>query len=496
MVMTNTAVDFPLTDEMIDQGQMNYREEDIPQVRFSGKSAGRVAPHSVEAEQSVLGSILIDNEAANTVVELLNDKDFFSGNHQAIFSSMVSLFERSEPIDILTLSQELKRGDLLRKAGGSEYITRIFDSVPTSANVEYYARLVKEYSLRRKVIHEASAIVEEALSGEGNVDSFLDSVEQRIFAVSESRTHQGFYKVRDIVKDSIKEVEKRYVSQELITGVASGFADLDSITAGLQPSDLIIIAGRPAMGKTSLALSVARHVSLDLGKAVAVFSLEMSREQIVTRMLCSEARVDSSRVRTGRLGDSDFPRLVEAASKLAQADLYIDDTPAISVMEMRAKARRLHREKKLELILVDYLQLMRGSNARSERREQEISEISRSLKALAKELHLPVVALSQLNRSVETRPDKRPVMADLRESGAIEQDADIIGFVYRDEVYHPDSADKGVAELIIGKHRNGPIGTIRLAFLGEYTVFENLAEEADYDYLGNDLDFGGEDDEL
>lgn len=459
---------------------------------FSG-TTGRIPPHSIEAEQSVLGSILLDNETINIVLEILRPEDFHARAHQCIFQSMIELSEKMEPIDVMTLSGDLERQKLLESVGGLEYLSHIVDIVPTAANAQYYARLIKELSLRRRVIHVAGEIAEEALTTRGDIDLFLDRVEKKIFDVKDARLTRSYFPISEIVKTSIKEVEQRYGSKAPITGVASGFADLDKMTSGFQPSDLIIIAGRPSMGKTSLALTMARHVGLDLGKAVLVFSLEMSKEQIVTRMLCSEAKVSSSKVRSGKLSENDFPKLVDAASKLAQADVYIDDTPALSVLEMRAKARRLDREKRLSLIVIDYLQLMRASFRRAERREQEISEISASLKALAKELHVPVIALSQLNRAVEGRQDKRPMMADLRESGAIEQDADIIGFVYRDEVYNPDTTqDKGIAELIISKHRNGPIDTVRLAFQAEFTSFENLAEGVEYDYLGEDISLGEE----
>lgn len=463
-----------------------------------GASAGKVPPHSIDTEQSVLGAVLLDNEALPVVVEVLVVADFYSRSHQVIYEAMLQLWDRQEPIDIMTLGSQLRGAGNLDAAGGADYLSQLVDIVPTSANTGYYARMVKDMSLRRKLVHVAGQIAEEALrGGAGSFAGFMDTVEQRIFQLSEDRISNGFARIGDIVKDSIKQVEKRYVNQNAITGVATGFADVDMLTSGLQPSDLVILAGRPSMGKTALALSIVRHVGIEEGKCVAVFSLEMSKEQIVTRLLCAEGRVSSSRVRSGKLGESDFPRLVDAASKIAQAGIFIDDTPAISVLEMRAKSRRLHRERPLSLIIVDYLQLMRGSAKNSERREQEISEISRSLKAIAKELSIPVIALSQLNRAVETRNDKRPLLADLRESGAIEQDADIIGFVYRDEVYNPESPDKGVAELIIGKHRNGPIGTVRLAFQAEFTNFENLAEDNDsYDYLGEDLSMSDDDDVL
>ena len=423
-------------------------------------SGGRVPPSSIESEQAVLGAILLDNDALNPVLEVLRVDDFYRKAHEIIFKGMLSLSERHEPIDVLTLNTELTAAHQIEGVGGVEYLSALVDSVPTSANVQYYARVIKEMSLRRKLIHEAGQIVEDALGTRGNIDGFLDSVEQRIFKVSEARINPSFVRVGDIVKDSIKRVEELYINKDQLTGLETGFTKLDEITSGLQPSDLIILAGRPAMGKTSLALSIVQHVGIALAKNVAVFSLEMSKEQIVMRLLCAEAQVSNSRVRSGKLGESDFPRLVDAASKIAQAPIFIDDTPAISVLEMRAKSRRLHRESPLSLIVVDYLQLMRGSSRNAERREQEISEISGSLKALAKELYIPVIALSQLNRGVEARQDKRPMMSDLRESGAIEQDADIISFVYRDEVYHPETQDKGVSELIIGKHRNGSVGTV------------------------------------
>jgi replicative DNA helicase len=451
------------------------------------RSAGRLPPHDRAAEVALIGGILLDNEAMNGALEILRAEDCYIRAHQLLFAAMTELNERLEPIDVVTVSSQLRKDKALEPAGGLEYISQVLDATPTAANVPYYARVVRALSLRRKLIHEINEISANAYTVSGDVDSFIDEVESRIFKVSEARTNPSFTKIGDLVKGSIKEVERLYANQGQLTGLSSGFIELDKLLSGFQPSDLIIIAGRPAMGKTSLVLSTARHIGLESRKPVAIFSLEMSKEQIVMRMLCAEAKVSNSKVRSGKLSDNDFPRLVEAASKIAQSDIFIDDTPALSVLEMRAKARRLHRERPLGAVIIDYLQLMRGSSRRQERREQEISEISGALKALAKELHVPVIALSQLNRSVESRQDKRPMMADLRESGAIEQDADIIGFVYRDEVYHPDTQDKGVAELIISKHRNGPIGTVRLSFLGEYTVFENLAEGATYDYLGADL---------
>lgn len=443
----------------------------------------RVPPHSVEAEEAVLGGILLDNEAINGALERVRADDFYRGASRAIFAAMTALTDRREPIDVVTLTSQMRTMGILDESGGIENLSRLANAAPTSANVAYYAKVVKEMSLRRRLIHAASEIVSEAFEVEGGIEEFLDSTEQRILGVSEYRINPAFYRVGDIVQESIKLVEKLYDQKEPVTGVSSGFQRLDHMTAGFQPADLIIVAARPSMGKTSLALSMGQYVGVHTKKPVAVFSLEMSKEQIVLRMLCSEARVDNSKVRTGNLGERDFPRLVDAASQIAEAPIFIDDTAAISVTEMRAKARRLHRENPLAMIVVDYLQLMRSPTYQHSR-EQEISDISRSLKALAKELNVPVVALSQLNRSVESRNDKRPVMSDLRESGAIEQDADVIMFVYRDEVYNPDSADRGVAELIIAKQRNGPIGTVRVAFAPEYTRFDNLEEERHETALG------------
>lgn len=462
-------------------------------------SGGRIPPQSIDAEQSVLGAALLDNEAVNAILEVIRPEDFYQRAHQLIFHGMVQLSERHEPIDMVTLAAQLRANEELDQAGGVEYLSHLVDIVPTAANTQYYARIIKEMALRRRVIHQAGEIINDAFTERGDLDGFIDSVEARILKLSDERINKGFMRVGEIVKDSIKHVERLYVNKEPVTGVPTGFKDLDELTSGLQPSDLIIVAGRPSMGKTSLALSIASNVALSERnpRPVAVFSLEMSKEQLVMRLLCGEAKVSNTKVRTGRLGETDFPRLVDAASKISQAPMFIDETPAISVLELRAKARRLHREHNLALIVIDYLQLMRGSIRRPDLRTQEISEISGSLKALAKELSVPVVALSQLNRAVESRNDKRPMMADLRESGAIEQDADIIAFVYRDEVYNPESQDKGVAEIIIGKHRNGAVGTIRLAFQSEYTSFRDLADvDIGSDFLGGDLQLLGEEEEL
>ncbi len=450
---------------------------------------GKVPPHAIQAEESVLGGILIDNNAIDTALQRVGVSDFYRNDHRAIYEAMITLNDRSEPIDVITLSQELRTAGKLEQAGGLEGIGKLAANVPSSANIGYYAKVVKEMSLRRKVIHEASEVIQEAFKLDSEVESFLDDTEQRILSVSDYRINPSFYRVGDVVQDSITLVEKLYNQKEPVTGAPTGFTKLDSMTAGFQPSDLIIIAARPSMGKTALALSMAQHIGMETHRPVALFSLEMSKEQLVMRLLCSSAKVDSSRVRTGHLAENDFPKLVDAASKLAEAPIFIDDTPAMTITEMRAKCRRLHRENPLSLIIVDYLQLMR-SPMYSKSREQEISDISRSLKALAKELQVPVIALSQLNRSLESRNDKRPIMSDLRESGAIEQDADVIMFIYRDEVYNEDTPDSGVAELIVAKQRNGPTGVVRVAFIPSFTLFANLdeREEDDDNVFGEEVD--------
>ena len=439
---------------------------------------GRVPPQSLEAEESVLGSILLDNQAINVCLERLRAEDFYKTAHQTIFEAMSALSDKREPIDIVTLGQQLRSMGQLDAIGGAQALSFLASSVPNAANVAYYARMIKEMAIRRRLIHESTDIINSAFELEGDMEEFLDSTEQKILGVSDFRINASFHKVSDIVQDSIRIVEKLYDQKEPVTGVPSGLAKLDKLTAGFQPSDLIIVAARPSMGKTALVLGWSQFVGIYHRKPVAFFSLEMSKEQLVLRMLCSESRINNSNVRTGSLTERDFARIVDGASRISEADIFIDDTPAITITELRAKARRLHRDHELGIIIVDYLQLLR-SPAYSHSREQEISDISRSLKALAKELNVPVVALSQLNRSVESRTDKRPMMSDLRESGAIEQDADLIMFIYRDEVYNKESPDKGVAEIIIAKQRTGPTGAVRVAFSGEYTRFDNL-EESDF----------------
>ena len=436
----------------------------------------KVPPQNVDAEESVLGGILIDATALDRVIEVMGEADFYRESHRKIFRAMLGLSERGEPIDLITLNDSLRGRDELQAVGGATYLAELVDRVPSAANIATYARLVREKAVMRSLISVSNEISERCYDGQEDIETFLDEAERLIFDVSEQRVRPAFTKVGDMIMDTIKTVEQLYERKELVTGVPTGFLDLDRMTAGLQPADLIIIGARPSMGKTSFALNIAQHVALHHQVAVGVYSLEMSRDQLVLRMLCSEARVDLSKVRTGYLGERDFPRLALAAGRLAEAPIFIDDTPAHNVLEMRAKSRRLKREANVGLIVVDYLQLMRGLTA-EENRNQELSEISRSLKALAKELNVPIVALSQLNRQVEQRADKRPVMSDIRESGSIEQDADVIMFIYRDEMYKVDSQDEGVAEVLISKQRNGPTGTVRLAFRREYTRFENLVED-------------------
>lgn len=446
----------------------------------------RLPPQSLEAEMSVLGGILLDEQALDRVLEILRPEDFYRESHRKIFESLIDLSEKSEPADMVTLAANLQSRQLLENIGGHAYLATLVDYVPTAANIVYYCRLVKEKAIARHLISVATDIATSGYAG-GNMEQVLDQAEKAIFEIAENRTRPSYFAVREILKDTFKNIEKLYERKELVTGVPTGYSDLDRMTAGLQPGDLVVVAGRPSMGKTAFCLNIAEYAAVKSERKVAtlIFSLEMGKEQLVQRLLCSVARVDASRLRTGNLGDSDWPKLTDAAGELSGAKIYIDDTPAISVLELRSKARRLKAQENIGLIIVDYLQLMRGNNPES--RQQEISDISRSLKALAKELSVPVMALSQLNRSLENRTDKRPVMADLRESGAIEQDADVIMFVYRDEVYCPhckkheecNENHRGAAEIVIGKQRNGPIGTVNLAFRGEFTRFENLARRED-----------------
>ena len=438
-------------------------------------SSHKLPPQNIEAEQSVLGGILIENESINKVMEILTTDDFYRDAHRRIFNALISLSERDEPADLITLTNELRKLNQLDSIGGASYLTSLIDSVPTAANIEYYAKIVKEKAILRKLIQTSTEIITQGYEDRGDVEGFLDEAERAIFEISERRVKPSFYPIRDIVKESFTTIEMLFKKKELVTGVPSGFKELDRMTAGFQPSDLVIVAGRPSMGKTAFCLNAAQYAAIENKIPVAIFSLEMSKEQLVIRMLCSEARVEGTRLRTGYLSESDWPRLTIAAGTISEAPIFIDDTAALSILELRAKARRLKSEHGLSMLIVDYLQLMKG-RAKVESRQQEISEISRSLKALAKELNIPVIAVSQLSRKPEERRDFRPQLSDLRESGAIEQDADVILFLYRDELYNrsEDNPNRGKAEVIIGKQRNGPIGKIELAFLDKFTTFKDL----------------------
>ena len=436
----------------------------------------RVPPQNVEAERAVLGGVLLEPEAATKAIEIVSPESFYRPAHGKIFQAMIVLFKRHEPIDVMTLAEELKKSGDLDALGGVAALTDLVDGTPTAANIEHYARIVLDKFILRQLIRASTDIAQDAYAASREADAILDSAEQKIFKISESRVSQGFVHIKEILKERFEEIQRVHETRVSITGLPSGFIDLDSYTAGFHPSDLVIIAGRPSMGKTSFALNIAQHVGLMEKKPVAVFSLEMSKELLVQRLLCSEAQVDAQKVRRGFTSSKDIERLTNAAGLLSEAPVFIDDTPAISTLDMRARARRLKSEHDIALVIIDYLQLARCSD-RVENRQQEISAISRSLKALAKELSIPVIALSQLSRAVEARGgDRRPMLSDLRESGAIEQDADLVLFLYRPELYDPGDPDKqGKAELIIGKQRNGPTGVVPLTFEKTYTRFHSAA---------------------
>jgi replicative DNA helicase len=428
----------------------------------------------VDAEQSILSAVLIDNQVLPEVLEVLSPQDFYREIHGKIFKAMVDLFERNEPADLITLTNLLKQQGQLEAVGGASYLADLVDVVPMAVNARQYAKIVQEKAILRRLIEQSAAITTRCFEDKGDTEGILDFAERSIFEISENKVKPSFYALKDILTDTYRAVEEAYENKALVTGIPSGFQDLDQKTSGFQRGDLIIIAGRPGMGKTALALNIARNAAQETAEPAAIFSLEMSKEQLSLRMLSSEAGVDSTRMRGGFLNQEDLEKINRAAGVLYDTNLFIDDTPSISALEIRAKARRMKMEKGLGLIAIDYLQLMKG-RASAERRELEISEISRSLKALAKELAIPVIALSQLNRKVEDRTNKRPVLSDLRESGAIEQDADVIIFVYREEVYNKqvDQAKMRLAELSVAKQRNGPTGTVNLTFLEEFTRFEN-----------------------
>ena len=435
----------------------------------------KVPPSNEEAEKSTLGSMLLDREAIPTAVENLAAEDFYWSKHEIIYRAICQLFDQGEPVDLVTLSEELREKDKLEDVGGASYITSLVNSVPTAANIKHYAEIVEEKSILRGLIHTANQISKLGYKDEGDVDNLLDQAESLIFEVSEKRSVKEFSGIKDILMDTFDDLEELHENQEDVTGVPTGFRDLDKMTSGFQESDLVIIAARPSMGKTALALNIAQYAAVEEDTSVAIFSLEMAKSQLVQRMLCSEAQVNSHRLRTGQLRDTDWRRLSQAAGRLGEADIFIDDTPGITAMEMRAKARRIKAEHGLDLILIDYLQLMQGSGS-AESRQQEVSKISRSLKGLGRELNVPVVSLSQLSRAVEQRNNKRPQLSDLRASGSIEQDADVVAFIYRDEYYNPDTEKKGITEIIVGKQRNGPVGTVELAFQKEYTKFVDLSK--------------------
>ncbi len=443
--------------------------------------SAKVPPQNLEAEQSVLGSILLKDNIFGNVLEILRVDDFYSPAHRIIFEAMTTLFEKNDPHDLITLTNHLKDQNTLEEVGGAAYLANLTSIVPVTANVSSYARIIKEKSVLRKLIEVNTDIASRCYEEQGEIDLLVDQAEQAIFDIAGKKSGQNFTPLKDIIPGAFEKVEQLYKRKELITGVPTGYFEIDKMTAGLQASDLIVLAGRPSMGKTAFSMNLAQHAALVEKVGVAIFSLEMSKEQLTMRLLSSVGRIDSQRIRTGKLHDEDWPKLTRAVGMLSEAPIYIDDTPGISVLEMRSKVRRLASQYPIGMILVDYLQLMQGRGGKNENRTQEISDISRSLKALAKEHDVPVLALSQLNRSLESRTDKRPMMSDLRESGAIEQDADIICFIYRDEVYNKseDNPDKGTAEIIIGKQRNGPTGTVKLTFLKEFTMFENMSNYED-----------------
>ncbi len=418
--------------------------------------------------------MLTDKDAISSALEVLKPEDFYREDNKLIFEAILNLYNRAQPVDIITLKTELQSMKQLESVGGLEYIAQLPDRVPTTANVEQYIKIVEEKSALRALIKTANDLITLGYDQTQEVEDILDTAEKRIFDVIQNRNQKGYSAIKDILVDSFTELEKLYNQKQHITGTPTGFADLDYITAGLHPSDLVIVAARPAMGKSAFALNIATNAAIRANAGVAIFSLEMSKEQMTNRILCSEAMVDSNKVRTGKIEDEDWTKLAEASGALSTSQIFIDDTPGISVMEIRAKCRKLKLEKNIGLVVIDYIQLVQGSNKKNSSREQEISEISRSLKILAKEIGVPVIALSQLSRSVEQRPDHRPMLSDLRESGAIEQDADIVMFLYRDDYYNEDSEKKNIAEVILAKHRAGSTGTVELAWLGSYTKFANL----------------------
>lgn len=447
---------------------------------MTGRDGGRgprVPPHSSDAEESVLGAVLLSSDAANIALEILKPGDFYRPAHQQIFEAVVRLFDGNEPIDAITVSEALRRTESLDRVGGISYLTQLIDGVPTVSNVDYYAKIVEEHSLRRTLMRAGGTVSELAMSTDREIDDVMDLAEQAVYAVAERSIGEGLQLIDPLLGPAIERAEELKRRGAEVTGVATGFRDLDSKLAGLHPSNLVIIAARPSMGKSALALNIASNVAV-AGGPVALFTLEMSREEVVTRMLCSQGRIDMQRLRTGRLQESDFTKLSNAASVLYNKPIYVDDSAAVNVTEIRAKCRRLARHPGLALVIVDYLQLMHGPNSKTENRQQEIASISRGLKGLARELSVPIIALSQLNRGLESREDKRPRLGDLRESGAIEQDADVVAFIYRHEYYHPEAIDtRGIAEVIVAKHRQGSVGKVEMTFLPEFTLFSDMGRD-------------------
>lgn len=433
----------------------------------------KTLPVNIDAEQSVLGSMLKDKNAIVQAVETLKSDDFYKDSHKIIFSTVWSLYQKDIPVDMITLLEELKSTSKLEECGGITYVSEVSGSVISTANVHSYIKIVKDKSILRKLINTSTTIIEECYENQNNVESVIDSAESKIFNIAENRSTSDFEPMSDILERGFLQIENVFNNKGQVSGVSSGFTDLDSKTSGFQKGDMILIAARPSMGKTTFALNIAENAALRGGKSIAVFSLEMSKEQLSYKLLCSQANVDMLRLRTGDLQDKDWENIARASGPLASANIYIDDTAGTSVMEMRSKCRKLKMEHGIDLIIIDYLQLMSGSS-QSESRQQEVSEISRSIKALAKEMQCPVIALSQLSRAPEQRADHRPMLSDLRESGSIEQDADLVMFLYRDEYYDKETEDKNVAECIIAKQRNGPVGTVKLAWLGQYSRFGNL----------------------
>ena len=438
----------------------------------------RIMPHSLEAEQSVIGSMIMDKDAIMAANEILISEDFYHQQYGVLFDTMVELFNAGLPVDLITLQNKLKEKDAPAEITSLEYVRELLDAVPTSANVKYYAKIVKDHAMRRKLIKLNQEIENECYSGQESVETVMDITEKKVFELLQSRGGSGdFVPIRKVVMNALEKIENSAKSDGNVTGIPTGFVDLDYRTAGLQPSDLILIAARPSMGKTAFVLNIAQYVAFHEDMCTAIFSLEMSKEQLVIRLFSLESLVDAQALRTGNLSDADWEKLIEGAGVIGNSHLIIDDTPGISIAEMRSKCRKYKLEHDLKLIIIDYLQLMSGSGKSSDSRQQEISDISRALKGLARELSVPVIALSQLSRAVEQRPDHRPMLSDLRESGAIEQDADVVMFIYRDDYYNHDSEEKGISEIIIAKQRNGPIGTVKLAWLPQYTKFANLEKE-------------------